>query len=73
MYVKKYNGKQHYEYCSFFHKNYQDFRNQQYRDQIKKMLCEKEGITLIDIPYTVKLEHIEPYIKDKCSKKGYYI
>jgi len=39
----EYNGKQHYKYLSYFHKNKQDFWNQKYRDYIKKRLCKDNG------------------------------
>ena len=61
----EYNGKQHYEYVPYFHKSKDSFYNQQYRDQIKKNLCEKNKIILIEVPYTVKIENIKSYIIEK--------
>ena len=58
----EYNGKQHYVYTPYFHKNKEDFLNTQYRDMIKKDLCKKNGIKLIVVPYTVKHKDIEHYI-----------
>jgi hypothetical protein len=70
----EYNGKQHYEYIPFFHNNSKDnFRTQQYRDLMTKDLCVKNNIHLIEVPYTVKLENIEKYIKNECKKIGYNI
>lgn len=59
----EYHGKQHYEYIPFFHgKNRHTFENQKYRDYLKKMLCEKNGVLLIEVPYTIKVDHIERYL-----------
>ena len=55
----EYNGIQHYEWVKYFHKLKQDFLNQQDRDKLKKKLCKKEGIKLIEIPYTFKYCNIE--------------
>ena len=46
----EYNGKQHYEFNSFMHKNSKDkFHAQQYRDRIKKDACKKLGIYLKNV------------------------
>ena len=47
----EYNGKQHYEYSSFFHSSIQDFIRQQNRDERKQELCHLKSIYLITIPY----------------------
>lgn len=67
----EYNGKQHYVYTPYFHTNIDKFRAQQYRDYMKSILCEKNGITLITVPYTVKIEDIESYIKNILRKTRY--
>ena len=63
----EYNGIQHYKYTPYFHKSRDSFQNQQYRDYIKREACSKNGIFLIEVPYTVKLEEIKPFILDKLS------
>ena len=68
----EYNGKQHYEYIPYFHKTKDSFYNQQYRDQIKKNLCEKNNIVLIDVPYSVKIEDIKQFLLDKLIKYPNY-
>lgn len=65
----EYNGNQHYVYSPYFHKTKQDFYNLCYRDEMKRRLCEKNGIHLIIVPYTVELENIETYIKNKLRRK----
>jgi hypothetical protein len=62
----EYNGKQHYAFNSFMHNNsHANFHNQKYRDEIKKKVCKKLGIYLIEVPYTVKIEEIEEFMISK--------
>jgi len=64
----EYQGAQHYKYCKFFHKNLESFRNQQYRDELKRIYCKQLGILLIEVPYTVKESQIENYLfKQLCD------
>jgi len=49
----EYQGEQHYKYIPHFHSTRDSFLNQKYRDEIKRDLCEKNNITLIEVPYTV--------------------
>jgi hypothetical protein len=58
----EYNGVQHYKYTKVFHKNYETFRLQQYRDEMKKRLCEQNNYTLIIVPYTIPIEKIEEFL-----------
>ncbi len=69
----EYSGRQHYEFVPFFHKNYEAFLNQKYRDEMKKTKCKENGVKLIEIPYTVKLEDIESFIRIEAKKLGYNI
>lgn len=46
----EYNGAQHYKYVDAFDN---DVNNQQYRDKLKLELCNKEGVYLIVVPYTI--------------------
>ncbi len=66
----EYNGIQHYKFSPHFHKNQDAFQNQKYRDLIKEQRCREKGITLIVVPYLVKHEEIEPFIKLKCKELG---
>lgn len=63
----EYNGIQHYKYTPYFHKTKESFHNQKYRDYIKREQCKKNGIFLIEVPYTVKVEDIKTFILDKLS------
>lgn len=64
----EYNGRQHYEFIPFFHKTKETFRNQQYRDELKRRMCKNNGIFLIEIPYTVKVDDIESYIRNAIQR-----
>ena len=61
----EYNGKQHYKYTPRFHKSMEEFELQVYRDILKKKLCNKNGVDLIIVPYTVQKEEICSYILRK--------
>jgi len=61
----EYNGIQHYKYIPYFHKNYEAFTNQKYRDYMKRKMCEENKVILIEVPYTVKVEDIKKYLMDK--------
>lgn len=63
----EYNGRQHYQFVPGMHKNYDAFRNQQYRDDIKRRLCKENGYTLIEIPYTIPNEKIENFLRTQLT------
>jgi hypothetical protein len=67
----EYNGAQHYKFISYFHKNKEAFLNQKYRDELKRRMCRDNGITLIEVPYTVKVSDIRRFIIKKLSAGGY--
>ncbi len=69
----EYNGEQHYRQLSFFHKNKHHFQAQKYRDFMKRTLCEKAGVKLIEVPYTTKVEHIEDYIRSNLREFGFLV
>ncbi len=65
----EYNGRQHYEYVPFLHANSRtNFHNQKYRDEKKKEMCEKQGIYLITVPYTVPHDKIPSFLKDEITR-----
>jgi hypothetical protein len=66
----EYNGKQHYTYTPGWHATYKDFAKMQERDAKKKKLCKENGITLIEIPYTVQNSEIEEYLRRELKKLG---
>lgn len=50
------HGKQHYEYCQFFHKTKAGFFDQQRRDSIKERWCELNNINLVVLSYADETE-----------------
>lgn len=64
----EYDGEQHMKYIPFFHKNKEAFLNQKYRDELKNRMCKDNNIILIRVPYTVKTENIESYLRKELSK-----
>lgn len=53
----EYDGRQHHEYNSYFHKTKQQFEYLQKCDVLKSKLCAESGVTLIRIRYDKKLTH----------------
>lgn len=66
----EYNGIQHYKYLKHFHSSVEDFHRQQRNDQKTRENCIKNGIFLIEVPYTVKVPDIERFIVDKLRRSG---
>lgn len=58
----EYNGRQHYEYVPFFHRNREAFYNQKYRDELKRIKCRENSVTLVEVPYSVPTGSIEAHI-----------
>jgi len=66
----EYNGVQHYKFIPFFHKNKEAFLNQKYRDDMKRRICKENGILLIEVPYTLKIEDIKGFIEQSLIVNG---
>ena len=64
----EYQGRQHYSYITLFHKRMEDFEAQKQRDTDKRALCRANGITVIEIPYTIKYDRLESYIRQELRK-----
>jgi hypothetical protein len=61
----EYQGEQHYFQIDHFHREDNSLLKQQIRDEIKKRLCKKEKIKLIEIPYYI--ENKELFIKSQLN------
>ena len=55
----------HYKWPNSFHKTYEEFKEQQYRDRLKDKLCKERGVHLIRVPYNVQNNIISVYIISK--------
>jgi hypothetical protein len=64
----EYNGEQHYKYIPHFHSSKDAFYNMKYRDEMKTRLCEQNGVKLVIVPYTVKLNDIENFLREELSE-----
>lgn len=63
-------GEQHFKpLIPYFHKDYQAFLDMRERDLMKKIMIEKRGLTLIEIPYTVSDNDLEGFILNEIYKK----
>jgi len=67
----EYNGISHYVFPNPYHKTYNDFINQIRRDQYKLETCDRNGVYLISVPYTVPLNYkaIKKYIEERLPEK----
>lgn len=61
----EFNGVQHYEYPNHLHRDETEFIAQKRRDIFKHHQCDKNGVYLITIPYTVKDKDLKAFILDK--------
>ena len=70
----EYNGIQHYEEVKRFTRvnqtSSESLRKRISTDRIKRKTCEKNGIQLIEIPYTVSHAQMGKYILTKCHDAG---
>lgn len=61
-------GKQHYIFTPYFHKNMAHFISQQKRDASKRALCESRGIALYDVSSSHELTQAIVDIRKKCGE-----
>ncbi len=70
----EHQGIQHFKYSKRFHKSKKDFINQRYRDNLKKYLCNKHNIILIEVPQVpdeVSLDELKSFIIQELNKNNY--
>ena len=58
----EFNGPQHYMFYPKYHKTRIDFLEQLERDKLKLKLCQKHGIILIIVPYTLSYNDFQEFI-----------
>ena len=67
------NGIQHYVYPNFTNQSYDDFIKQVRRDKFKIKQCNRNGVYLMIVPYTVKNNEIRKYIIKNIPKSLRYL
>ena len=66
----EFNGPQHYEFNYFHRGNIENFKNQLRRDEKVRNYCNKNGIRLIEIPYTYNTrESIFKFLDEVITKE----
>ena len=66
----EYHGIQHYKFKKHWFKTEEEFKKRKLNDIMKRDLCKEKGIKLFEIPYTIKFENMEDYIKKVAVKFG---
>ena len=64
----EYNGAQHYAFVKSWHYTQKEFKKQQQRDELKRELCAKHKVLLIEVPYTVMSSEFATFIATKLSE-----
>lgn len=59
------HGKQHYEYCKFFHKTKAGFLTSLRRDDIKEEWCKKNNIDLVVLKYSDTIDEWRTQIESR--------
>jgi len=64
---------EHYTFHEFYHKNEDGFQLQQERDQAKVEACQKEGVTLLVVPYTecFSMENLVQFLTTELEKTDF--
>lgn len=63
----EYHGQQHYLESHFYHST-RSLDQQMLDDQQKRVLCKQQGVTLLEIPYTVPYDKMYAFIVELCRQ-----
>lgn len=68
----EYHGEQHFKEDNYFHRTNikTNIHKRRMDDEIKRKLCYKEGVKLIEIPFTIKQKDYFNYVVEQCKQKG---
>jgi hypothetical protein len=61
-------GMQHYVYPNSWHKSRSEWDEQVYRDRLKQQLCQRVGVTLLHVPFTVPSNKVEQFIREEIQR-----
>jgi hypothetical protein len=64
----EYQGIQHSVFPNPFHSTIEQFRAQQLRDKLKRILATMVGVTLLTVPHTIKRANIESFLRHKLAR-----
>jgi len=64
----EHSGKSHYVFPNSLHKNRDEFESQRLRDAKKRALCAREGVLLIEVPFTVPHATMKAYIQSEIER-----
>lgn len=67
----EFSGAQHSMFVPFYHGTPEGFAKQVKRDKLKAELCEKQGVTLLTVPYWEYGERLEPYLRRQLAALGF--
>ncbi len=59
----EYQGQLHFNNIDHFYNTDEEFQNRQETDRLKRKLCRKHNVKLLEIPYTIDYDKIESYIR----------
>ena len=63
----EYQGEQHYNFNPYWHASRAEFKNQKYRDELKRIYAARAGVLLLEIPYTA-LSYLESYLEKQLEE-----
>ena len=66
----EYNGEQHYAEVGRFHEYTEALANRRKADNWKVQLCEAHRIRLLVVPYTIKYDELEGFIRSEANAWG---
>lgn len=66
----EYHGEQHYMFIEHFHDTHAALRSRKANDVIKREVCRKHGVNLIEIPYRISILRVEAFVRKLCAEKG---
>lgn len=70
----EYQGGQHYKDHFFKYKPRKImFKDIQKQDELKKILCKKNNVVLIEVPYKITADNMQSFIIEQCEKNSIYL
>jgi len=64
----EHSGKSHYVFPNSLHKTRDEYELQRRRDALKRVLCAREGVLLVEIPFTVPHASMKAYIQSEIER-----